>query len=428
MAGCEGKVNRQATRFRSVVIFTWRARDLNDDPRMLSFREALDRIIENTPLLAMERCRLEDAVGRVLRQNVTADRPFPAFDRVMMDGFALKSADWLAGQRIFRVTGSAPAGREQVVMADEPKTCVEVMTGAPCPLGADLIVPVEEMISMYAGEVRFSERSEQVPGRFIHRAGTDASDGQVLLEKGCLLGSPEIGVAASCGAAWLEVSCLPKIAVVATGDELVSVDQTPAAHQIRQSNGHSIAAALTHAGYSPSSVSVLSDEVTEASPRLEKLINENDWLILTGAVSKGSRDFVPHLLGELGCRPLFHGVAQRPGKPAGCWIAPGGQMIIALPGNPVSAITGLHAFVLPALAAASGLLQHKCRQVVMLDRMQCLPEFTRHLPVSLSAEGRAEPANTGNSGDFIGLLKSDGFVTLPPRGNDTNVYPYTPWL
>ncbi|MEO8614901.1 MAG: molybdopterin molybdotransferase MoeA [Luteolibacter sp.] len=394
---------------------------------MLSFREAFDLILENTPLLAMERCRLEDAAGRVLRQNVTADRSFPPFDRVMMDGFALKSADWLTGQRFFRITDSAPAGRERVVLADEPGTCVEVMTGAPCPLGADLIVPVEEVISVQIGIVRFSEQREQVPGRFIHRAGSDASEGQVLLESGCLLGSREIGVAASCGASWLEVSCLPKIAVVATGDELVAVDQAPAAHQIRQSNGHSLAAALTRAGHPPLSVSALGDEVSEASPLLEKLLGDHDWLVITGAVSKGSRDFVPLLLGELGCRLLFHGVAQRPGKPAGCWIAPRGQMIMALPGNPVSALTGLYALVLPALAAASGLPQAKRRQVVMEDRLQGLPEFTRHLPVILSADGRAEAANTGNSGDFIGLLKSDGFITLPPRGNESNVYPYTPW-
>ena len=395
---------------------------------MLSFREALDLVLENAPAPAVERCRLENAAGRVLRQPVQADRALPPFDRVMMDGFALKSADWLTGQRLFRVTGSAPAGREQVVMADEPGSCVEVMTGAPCPRGADLIVPVEDVVSIQAGRVRFSERSEQIPGRFIHRHGSDASEGQVLLESGCFLGAREIGVAASCGATWLEVSCLPKIAVVATGDELVGVDQTPAAHQIRQSNGHSLAAALTGAGHSPSSVSVLGDEVSEASPLLEKLLGEHDWLILTGAVSKGSRDFVPLLLEKLGCRLVFHGVAQRPGKPAGCWIAPKGQMIIALPGNPVSAITGLHAFVLPALAVASGWLQPERRQVVMDDQTQCLPEFTRHLPVALNAEGRAKPANTGNSGDFIGLLKSDGFVTLPPRGTETHVYPYTPWL
>ena len=212
---------------------------------MLSFREALDTLLKKTPLLAVERCRLEDAAGRALREEVRADRAFPAFDRVMMDGFALRSADWLAGQRFFKITGTAPAGREQVALADESGTCLEVMTGAPCPLGADLIVPVEEVDSNEAGVIGFAEFHEPVAGRFIHRAGSDAAAGEVLLEAGCVLGSREIGVAASCGAAWVNVSRQPQIAVIATGDELVAVDETPAAHQIRQSNGHSLAAALT---------------------------------------------------------------------------------------------------------------------------------------------------------------------------------------
>ncbi|MEO7101095.1 MAG: molybdopterin molybdotransferase MoeA [Luteolibacter sp.] len=394
---------------------------------MLSFREALDLLLKNTPPLAVERCRLEETAGRVLREPVTADRPFPAFDRVMMDGFALKSADWQAGQRFFQLTDSAPAGKPQVRMAEERGTCVEVMTGAPCPLGADLIVPVEEVISNQAGVVRFSEHHERVPGKFIHRTGSDALAGQLLLESGCLLGSREIGVAASCGKAFLEVSKKPEIAVIATGDELVGVDQTPAAHQIRQSNGYSLAAALERAGYPPADVGVLGDEISIAGPTLEKLLATHDWLILTGAVSQGARDFVPSLLVELGCKLVFHGVAQRPGKPAGCWIGPKGQVIMALPGNPVSALTGLHAFVIPALAVASGLPLPSLRRVILEDRLASLPDFTRHLPVTLRADGRAEAAVTGNSGDFIGLLKSEGFLTLPPRGDEATAFPFTPW-
>ncbi len=396
---------------------------------MLSFCEALDLLLKTTPRMAAECCRIEDAVGRVLLEKIVADRPFPPFDRVMMDGFALKSSDWQVGQRFFRVTHSSPAGRPQVVMSREPGTCVEVMTGAPCPVGADLIVPVEELVSNQAGVVRFSERYERVSGRYIHRAGSDAAVGEILLEAGCLLGSREIGVAASCGAAWLEVAKKPRIAVIATGDELVAVDRNPAAYQIRHSNGHSLAGALTRAGQPPSHIGVLNDEVSTARPLLEKLLSAHDWLILTGAMSKGSRDFVPMLLGELGCHLVFHGVAHRPGKPAGCWIGPKGQLIIALPGNPVSALTGLHAFVFPALAVASGLPVPIQRWVVTEDTSALsLPDITRHLPVTLRPDGVAEPADTGNSGDFIGLLKSGGFVTLPPRGSETPAVPFTPWL
>ncbi len=394
---------------------------------MVSFHEALELLLENTPLLETESCRLENVGGRVLRRAIAADRSFPPFDRVMMDGFALRSADWTKGLRSYRITGSAPAGATVTVLADESGTCVEVMTGAPCPTGADLIIPVEDVVEIRDDRVDFAECASHAAGKFIHRAGSDAAAGQVLLEPGCLLGSREIGVAASCGAGWLEVSRLPRIAVIATGDELVPIDHVPSPYQIRQSNAHSLAAALTDFGHSPNVIDSLKDEISVSRPTLETVLAAHDWLVLTGAVSKGSRDFVPTLLHELGCRLIFHGVAQRPGKPAGCWLGPGGQLIVALPGNPVSALTGLHTLVFPALDAAAGLRRKPKRLVVMDDSSRHVVEFTRHLPVALGADGRAQAAATGNSGDFIGLLASDGFVTLPPRGGTAVAFPYTPW-
>ncbi len=427
MAGGGGKVNRQPEGFTARENFAWRSGLGVEDPSMVSFPEALRRLLEISPSLAVETCRLEDAAGRVLRETVVADRPVPAFDRVMMDGFALRSRDWAAGHREFHISGSAPAGAPATALPEQAVTCLEVMTGAPCPAGADLIIPVEDVLETTGGTVRFGDAADPVAGRFIHRAGSDAVENQILLEPGLLLGSREIGVAASCGAACLVVSKIPRIAVIATGDELVAVDQIPAPHQIRQSNGHSLAAALTLTGWPPQVVRVLQDDLTAARPVMEALLSTNDWLILTGAVSKGSRDFVPALLAELGCREIFHGISQRPGKPAGCWIGPDGQVIVALPGNPVSALTGLHTLVFPALAVASGLPLPPLRRVVMDDKNQHLEGLTRHLPVTLRTDGRAEPAATGNSGDFIGLLRSDGFVTLPPRGAVSTAYPFTPW-
>jgi molybdopterin molybdotransferase len=427
MAGEERKVNRQAMRFTGAANFSWRKGQGNEDPAMLSFPEALNLLLRNCPSMPVESCRLENAAGRVLRAPVVADRAFPAFDRVMMDGYALRFSDWSAGHRSYQVTGSAPAGSAVSALSEEIGTCLEVMTGAPCPQWADCIIPVEEVETSDANSVKFSETADPVAGRFIHFAGSDATAGRILLELGQEIGARQIGVAASCGAAWLQVSKLPRIAVVATGDELVSVDASPEPHQIRQSNAHSLAAALTLAGYPPQHLGVVNDDVSATRPIFEKLLAEHDWLVLTGAVSKGAHDFVPSLLADLGCRKVFHGIAQRPGKPAGCWIGPRGQVVLALPGNPVSALTGLHTLLLPALAAASGLIPSAPRRIVMEDRTQQLPEFTRHLPVTIRADGRAEPAATGNSGDFIGLLKSDGFITLPPSGSSIAAFPYTPW-
>jgi molybdopterin molybdotransferase len=394
---------------------------------MISFPQALNLLLERTPQLAVESCRIGQAAGRVLRREIRADRPFPPFDRVMMDGFALRSADLLTN-RTFRITGSAPAGRAAVALSETCGSCVEVMTGAPLPPGADCIVPVEETSRPGADEITIAASFEAVAGRFIHKAGSDAAEGAILLKPGTLLGSREIGVAASCGAGLIEVSRLPEISVIATGDELVSVDETPAAHQIRQSNAHAIASALRRGGFPAGHVGTLGDDEPAAMEILRERLGAGDWLVLTGAVSRGARDFIPAMLDSLGCTRLFHGVAQRPGKPAGCWIGPAGQMVMALPGNPVSALTGLHAFVLPALAVGSGLPVPKPRMVIPQGRVEVLAGMTHHLPVILGDDGRASPAASGNSGDFIGLLRSDGFITLPPRGGINAAFPFTPWL
>lgn len=391
---------------------------------MILFREALELVLNHAPRMGTEPCRLEKAGSRVLRQDIRADRAFPPYDRVMMDGYALRSADLLAG-RTLRIMGQAPAGRETAVLPETFASCLEVMTGAPLPSGADCIVPVEETSKSGADEITIATSFEHAAGRFIHPKGSDAAEGEILLQPGLLLGSREIGVAASCGVAMPEVSKLPQITIIPTGDELLAVDETPAPHQIRQSNGHAIRCALQRAGYSSVLAGTLGDDARADDLRAH--LECSDWLIITGAISKGSRDFIPALLDSLGCTRLFHGVAQRPGKPAGCWVGPQNQIIMALPGNPVSAITGLHAFVMPALAVSSGLPLPKQRLVIPAEPLAGLPCMTHHLPVTLGADGKARAAPTGNSGDFIGLLKSDGFVTLPPCGEIQAAYPFTPW-
>lgn len=389
-----------------------------------NFPQALEKVLQHAPRMKPETCRLEHAHGRVLMQQVRADRDFPPFDRVMMDGYALRTAD-LKSSRMFHVTGSAPAGKACANLPDQAGACLEVMTGAPMPAGADCIVPVERIAKIDEDHIQVSPDVDAQAGMFIHRAGSDSKAGDLLLAEGELLGSREIGVAASCGASVLEVASLPRISVIPTGDELVAVDANPEDHQIRQSNGHAIRAALGREGFAATLHAPLSDEA--GADDLRAILDTSDWLILTGAISKGARDFLPGHLAKLGCTCVFHGVAQRPGKPAGFWLGPQGQAIMALPGNPVSALTGLHAFVLPALAVGSGMPRPAPRLVIPAAPFQSLPEMTLHLPVSLDGSGRAHAAPTGNSGDFIGLLKSNGFVTIPPRRIISAAFPFTPW-
>ena len=391
---------------------------------MISFSEALELLIKHAPVMDSVRVPLDDACGRVLRQEIRADRAVPPFDRVMMDGFAVRTAD-LEKDRSLCVAGISAAGRAQQRMPDVPGMWIEVMTGGPVPVGSDCIVPVERIARTGDGNIRVEDGFVAECGLFIHPLGSDAKDGEVLLKAGVRMGSLEIGAAASFGAATVEVSRRPRITVIPTGDELVAIDAVPAPHQIRQSNGHAIHSALRLAGYPSQLMGPLKDDAGEAS--LRQVLDSSHWLIFTGAVSMGARDFLPALFADIGCRMVFHGVAQRPGKPAGFWLGPSGQAVVGLPGNPVSALTGLHALVLPAMEAASGMPRAEPRLVPLAGQMVVLNGMTHHLPVRLDEEGRAHAAPTNNSGDFTGLLRSDGFVTLPPRGVVQAAHPFTPW-
>jgi molybdopterin molybdotransferase len=393
---------------------------------MIPFPEALRLMLESVHPAETERIAIGDAAGRVLREPVSTDRPFPPFDRVMMDGYALRSRDFMLGIRAFAVTGTGPAGHAPPDLPPVPGSCVEVMTGAPLPAGADCVVPVEETVRD-GGGIRLTGDATAAPGRHIHPAGSDAGQGETILPAGIRLGSRQIGAAASCGAALLTVSRPPRITVFASGDELVEVDTIPLPWQIRQSNAHAILAALQHAGYPATAGGVLADDPEAGRERIEAVLEHAGWLVLTGAISKGARDFIPGMLDRLGCARLFHGIAQRPGKPAGCWTTPAGGIIAALPGNPVSALTCLHALVLPALARAAGLAEVPPVMVRTAQPVRRLPGFTQHLPVTLQ-DGMACPAVAGNSGDFTGLLRSDGFLTLPPASEGDETFPFTPWL
>lgn len=388
----------------------------------ICYREAVDLVRRHAPRMRAEPCRLEWASGRVLREEIRVDRPYPPFDRVMMDGYAFRSVELEAGA--WRVMGVAAAGEPCIEMPSSTRECVEVMTGAPLPSGARVVVPVEDVEICDEEGTMVRPARWPAPGEFIHRMGSDAGLGEALVTEGECLGGREIGIAASFGYAWLQVSKIPEIAVIPTGSELVPVDQTPKPHQIRQSNGHAIVSALQGFGYHSVLRNTLEDTLCEEL--LLAAMSDVDWVIVTGAVSKGRRDLIPEMLRSLGCQPVFHGVAQRPGKPAGCWLGPAGQLVMALPGNPVSALTGLHAMVVPGLEASIGLAERSKRWVVPAVPLPSLPGMTRHLPVSIGSDGRARAVLTANSGDFIGLLRSDGFVTLPPAGLEA-AYEFTPW-
>jgi molybdopterin molybdotransferase len=371
----------------------------------------------NLPTFLREDCPLAQAHGRVLRADLTADRDLPPYDRVTMDGYALRADAVARGVTAFTVQGTQAAGMRPLALEPAADACVEVMTGAVLPAGADAVVPYEQT-TRQGDHVALAAGTTVHAGDSVHRRGSDHPAGDIVVRAGCRLTGGEIAVAAAVGAANVTVAALPRIALVATGDELVEVEHAVAPHQTRRSNDYALRAALVAAGYPRVDRLHLRDVRHEVNRLLRQIFAEHDVVILSGGISKGKFDLVPAALEAQGIRPAFQGVAQRPGKPF--WFGATARRIpvFALPGNPVSAYTCLHRYVIPALDHASGLAPAAPSRVVLDGPTSGLHRLTRFVPVSLTSgpngELRAAPAAINTSGDFAGLVGTDGFVELPP--------------
>jgi molybdopterin molybdotransferase len=375
---------------------------------------------------------LDAAQGEILRQTITAERDQPPFDRVTMDGIALRHRDLAAGLRTFNVAGTQGAGSAPLTLPDA-QSCVAIMTGAALPAGADTVVPVER-ITRDGATATLEAGYQPVAGQCIHRRASDHRQGATLLSPGTLLGAPEMAILTVGGADTVEVARRPAITVVSTGDELVDVGLPLAPTQIRSSNDRAIAAALASRGFIDCDRLHLPDDRAVLETALGELLAEQDVLILTGGVSMGEFDYVPQVLLALGMELVFHKVLQRPGLPLWFGVSPAGKPVFALPGNPVSSLVCLVRYVAPALVAALGAAPRP-DVVVRLDRhVEFAPDLTYFLPVTLryGADGEclATPKPTNTSGDFIALGGTDGFVELP-RGMSDFAPGYTarfyPW-
>ena len=388
------------------------------NPMLPTPAEAERIILASICVLPTEDCPLLQAHGRVLRAPIKADRDLPPFDRVTMDGFAFASAAWTAGTRRFRSIGTQGAGMVPLTLR-APDECVEIMTGAVLPAGADCAVPHEETTRENVTQwVTLS--AAPWAGQCVHARGSDFAAGTAIVPAGVRLTAREIAVAAACGAAVLPVAMRPSVAVVATGDELVEVDSPAVApHQVRKSNDYALRAALLTSGLTARVERFhLRDLRPEVEATLRRLIAEFDVVLLTGGVSKGKFDFVPAALAALGVEKKLHGIAQRPGKPFWFGVSPRQTPVFALPGNPVSACIGLHRYVLPALAHMLGATPDRTDWVTLANATPGHPQLTRFNAVKLATapDGRRTAAAVAcnTSGDFAELVGTDGFVELPP--------------
>ena len=323
---------------------------------MISFEAARAKVIEILSGRASTRERETvdltaaptAAVGRVLAENIVADRNYPPFNRSIRDGYALRAADAAEPGARLRVIGESRAG-VAFDGAIGPGECIQILTGAPLPRGANAVV-MHEHTREEDDWVVFQQAVR--PGQYYVLAGAEARVGEVVVQSGTRLGYAELAVAAEVGHAQLEVTRRPLVAILSTGDELVGLGATPGPFQIRNSNNVSLAVQVSLAGGELVDRGSAKDELTDLRARIEQGL-QSDMLLLSGGVSAGKYDFVEKVLQDLGAEFFFDAVAIRPGKPVVFgWCR--GKPVFGLPGNPVSTMVTFELFVAPAIDSLSG--------------------------------------------------------------------------
>lgn len=388
---------------------------------MTSVAEAERLILATARPLPPETVPLLAATGRVLRQDLSADRDFPPFDRVAMDGIAVAFSAVAGGQIEFPIETIQFAGAPPQPLQNS-RSAVEIMTGAVLPPGADMVVRYED-ISFQVVEGQRTATIQVLPERAGHNVHTRAADrrqGDLLVPAGTRLGPAEIAVAATIGAATLSVTRAARLAIVSTGDELVNIAEQPLPHQIRRSNAAMLQAAAQAVGAISEAFHFI-DNQKILRQGLPELLGNFDVVVLSGGVSKGQADFLPGVLRELGVEQIFHEVEQRPGKPFWFGQQPGGAVVFALPGNPVSTFVNYYRYVQPWLRACQSpeMPPTLALVAVLAADVSFRPRLTHFLPVRLEMALNgcllAHPQRAGGSGDLASLLHCDGFLELPPE-------------
>src|SRR5580692_1733178 len=351
------------------------------------------------------------ALGRIVAENVAADRNYPPFNRSTRDGFAVRAADAAhAGARL-RLIGESRAG---VPFEDavEPGTCVQIMTGAALPRGANAIVMNEH--ARLSGDYVTIEQPAREGAHFVLE-GQETRVGESVLTRGKRLGYAELAIAAQVGRSRLLVAKKPRVAILSTGDEVVPVDQPLKRFQIRNSNSISLAAQVALAGGEPFMLGVVPDNLDELRAGIEEAL-EADIVALTGGVSVGKYDFVEQVLRELGAEFFFDTVAIRPGKPAVFGFCEG-KPVFGLPGNPVSTMVTFELFVVPAIDLLSGHTPHplKVLKAKLAHPLNEKPPLAHFLPARVSwPEGEAvvEAIHWEGSGDIGSVVKGNCFLVV----------------
>jgi len=377
---------------------------------MISVQDALQTILKNTLDFGVEEIPFLESVGRVLKEAIVADRDFPPFNRVSMDGIAINQYVFEQGARSFKIEGVQAAGAEQKRM-NVNSNCMEVMTGAMLPENTNSVIRYEDVVIENGIATILVDVINQHQN--VHSKGKDRRLGDLLIPENRKITAAEIGVIATVGKAFVKVAKTPKVMVVSTGDELVEVHETPLEHQIRRSNAFTLVSLLEKLNINANTAHITDDKEL-LKEKVATYLKEYDVLLFSGAVSKGKFDFLPEVLEELGVEKLFHRVTQRPGKPF--WYGRrDGKPVFAFPGNPVSTYVNCLAYFYPWFAKSSG-FELKEETVILGETVSFKPNLTYFLQVRIEIKyGHlvAFPIKGNGSGDLASLVQADGFIQLP---------------
>lgn len=387
---------------------------------MISVKEALEIITSQIQNFGEETVPFMESQGRILKEEIVADRDFPPFNRVCMDGIAISYAAFLSGKRNFLIEGVQAAGSAQMRL-ENLENCLEVMTGAVMPKNADVVIPYE-LVGINEGVASTIDVKEVKKLQHIHLKGKDRKLGDILINENVIITAAEIGVLATVGKSFVKVAKQPKVMIISTGDELVGVSETPLQHQIRRSNVFSLVALLKELQID-ADIAHLPDDKDSLKENISLFLEKYDTLLFSGAVSKGKFDFIPEVLDELRVEKLFHRVKQRPGKPF--WF---GQRVstnttsvenkttvFAFPGNPVSTYVNCLKYFYSWYKKSMGLSTQPELAKLGVD-FDFKPGMTYFLQVKLenrNGELFAIPEIGNGSGDLANLVDADAFIELP---------------
>lgn len=385
---------------------------------MISVEEALEILLSNLPERKVEQIAFESALGRILAEDLAATGNIPPFHRAAVDGYALLSSDAVNAPVELAVVGESRAGGGMPGQLRSGEA-LSIMTGAPVPEGADCVQMVEHSKLSSDGRTVTILNPMKIRENIAVK-GSEARSGEVVLPMGQRLGPAEIAVMATFGYREAKVYRKPRVAIVATGDELVEIDQTPRPDQIRNSNAHCLASQLRYLDIEAEYLGIARDDKEELRKRLLEGL-ERDVLIITGGVSMGEYDFVKDVFDDLGLEILFSKVAIKPGKPT-VFARRGDKLVFGLPGNPISALVTFECFVRPVVGRLCGMKAPELPRMMgeLLADMQQVPGRTAFLPGWASwADGgwKVEPLRWKSSADIIGFTRANVTYIFPKNRN-----------